>query len=149
MWGSLPNRYLGTKYFTRGTNTLGVVAHFGLHELLPKVLKQGHETNINAHCHDTCSALQIAAFQGHVTTTHYLVEQGANVNTEGGKYATALLAAANRGNEAVVRILIEKGANVNTQGGFYPTALQVAERNGNEAMVRLLIENGAIDNRLV
>ncbi|KAI5793376.1 ankyrin repeat-containing domain protein [Pyronema domesticum] len=94
-------------------------------------------------------ALQIAAFQGHVTTTHYLVEQGANVNTEGGKYATALLAAANRGNETVVRILIEKGANVNTQGGFYPTALQVAERNGNEAMARLLIENGAIDNRLV
>jgi hypothetical protein len=131
--------------FPKGTNPLGLVTHHGLYELLLKILKQGHKTNINAQCHDYKSALEIAALQGHVTITNYLIEQGANVNTERGEYGTALQAAAYDGNEDIVRILIENRADANARGGEHGTALQAAciSLKGNEAIVRILIKKGA------
>ena len=41
-----------------------------------------------------------------------LVENGAEVNAEGGKYGNALQAALIRGHEAIVKLLVENGAKV-------------------------------------
>ena len=54
---------------------------------------------------------------GHEAVVRLLLEKGANVNAEGGKYGNALQAASFGGHEAVVRLLLEKGANVNAEGG--------------------------------
>lgn len=42
-----------------------------------------------------------------------LLDKGANVSAQGGRYGNALQAASYRGYEKVVQILLEKGANVN------------------------------------
>jgi hypothetical protein len=87
--------------------------------------------------------LQIAACLGFVLLIGKLLEDGANVNAQSGKYGNALQAASFQGDEAVVRLLIENDADVNAQGGEYGNALQAASLKGHKAVVRLLIENGA------
>ncbi|KIK56042.1 hypothetical protein GYMLUDRAFT_829797 [Collybiopsis luxurians FD-317 M1] len=72
-----------------------------------------------------------------------LIENGANVNAQGGEYGNALQGAAQSGNEGVVKLLLENGADVSVQGGQYGNALQGAAQSGNEAVVKLLLENGA------
>jgi ankyrin repeat protein len=46
-----------------------------------------------------------------------LLENGAEVNAEGGEYGNALQAASYRGNKAIVKLLLENGAEVNAEGG--------------------------------
>jgi ankyrin repeat protein len=53
-----------------------------------------------------------------------LLDRGANVNAQGGRYGSALQAALYGGHESVVRLLVERGADVNAQGGEYGNALQ-------------------------
>ncbi|KAF5310511.1 hypothetical protein D9758_019073 [Tetrapyrgos nigripes] len=77
-----------------------------------------------------------------------LIEEGANVNAQGGQYGTPLLAAASKHptskqKEDAVRLLLEKGADVNAQDGEYGTPLTAAVPMGNIGTVRLLLEKGA------
>lgn len=53
-----------------------------------------------------------------------LLDKGANVNAEGGKYGNALQAASSGGHKNVVTMLLDKGADVNAQGGLFSNALQ-------------------------
>jgi ankyrin repeat protein len=46
-----------------------------------------------------------------------LIEKGADVNAQGGRYGNALQAALGNSHEQVARLLIEMGAHVNIQGG--------------------------------
>ncbi|KAK4117923.1 hypothetical protein N657DRAFT_584570, partial [Parathielavia appendiculata] len=55
-----------------------------------------------------------------------LLDNGADVNAQGGQYGTALQAAASKGEMEIVRLLLDNGADVNAQGGEYGTALQAA-----------------------
>ncbi|KAJ7879750.1 hypothetical protein B0H14DRAFT_2566600 [Mycena olivaceomarginata] len=84
-----------------------------------------------------------ASYYGHCQMIELLIENGADVNGQGGHFGTALQAASAEGAEAIVRLLIEKGADVNVQGGKYGTALQAASWREAEAVVQLLIEKGA------
>src|SRR4029434_11278628 len=72
-----------------------------------------------------------------------LLEKGADVNAQGGRYGNALHAASSRGHEEVVRMLLEKGADVNAQGGQYGNALQAASSRGHKEIARMLLEKGA------
>jgi nucleoside phosphorylase len=72
-----------------------------------------------------------------------LLENGADVNAQGGKYGNALQAASSKGYEGIVQILLENGADVNAQGGKYGNALQAASYEGHEKVVQILLENGA------
>jgi ankyrin repeat protein len=49
----------------------------------------------------------------------YLVEQGADVNANGGEYGNALQAAASEGNQDTVRYLVEQGDNVIEKRGHF------------------------------
>ena len=55
-----------------------------------------------------------------------LLENGAEVNAEGGVYENALHAAFLRDNNVIMKLLMENGAEVNTEQkniqGFYPCA---------------------------
>jgi ankyrin repeat protein len=86
---------------------------------------------------------QIAARLGICVLVEELLNIGAEVNAEGGRYGNALQAAVSEGNEAVVRLLVDRGADVNAQGGRYGNALQAAAFDGNEAVVQLLVDRGA------
>ena len=75
-----------------------------------------------------------------------LLEQGADVNAQGGYYGNALQAASARprhGGGAAAG----KGADVNAQGGYYGNALQAASGNGDEAVVELLLREGPTSTR--
>ncbi|RII04476.1 hypothetical protein CUC08_Gglean011911 [Alternaria sp. MG1] len=52
-----------------------------------------------------------------------LLDQGADVNTQGGRYGNALQAASERGHEQMVKMLLDAGADVSAQGGYYDNAL--------------------------
>ncbi|KAK2733885.1 hypothetical protein FQN57_001935 [Myotisia sp. PD_48] len=54
-----------------------------------------------------------------------LLDGGADVNTQGGKYGNALQAASFKGYKKVVQMLLDSGADVNTQGGYFRNALQI------------------------
>ncbi|KAJ7270947.1 hypothetical protein C8J57DRAFT_1468148 [Mycena rebaudengoi] len=91
-----------------------------------------------------------------------LLENGANVDGQGGLYDTALIAPSALGDLKVVQLLLEHGTNVNLQasaergldvsqllkhgvdlspqGGHYGTALQAASCRGSMEIARLLIK---------
>jgi ankyrin repeat protein len=62
-----------------------------------------------------------------------LLENGADVNAQGGHYGNAQQVALMGGHQAIVALLVEKGADVNAQGGFIsraPGDRGVAAREG-------------------
>ena len=87
--------------------------------------------------------LLIAAEEGHDQLIRLLLDQGADVNAQGGEFGNALQAASYRGHGQVVQMLLDKGANVNAQGGYYGNALQVASKGGHNQVVQMLLDKGA------
>lgn len=71
-----------------------------------------------------------------------LIDEGANVNAQGGEYGNALQAAVLNGHQHVVKLLFDKGADLNTQSGKYGNTLQAAVLNGNRQIVGVLLDNG-------
>jgi ankyrin repeat protein len=51
-----------------------------------------------------------ASVRGYDKVVQLLVDNGADVNAQGGKYGNALYAASGRGYEEVVQLLLEQGA---------------------------------------
>ncbi|KAJ6579081.1 ankyrin repeat domain-containing protein [Mycena vulgaris] len=90
-------------------------------------------------------ALYAASYNGHSQMVQLLIDNGADVNAQGGYFKNALQAASLNGHELVVKLLIDKGANVNAQGGYFGNAMQAASWNGNESMVQLLIDNADVN----
>src|SRR5258708_8974184 len=60
-----------------------------------------------------------ASSGGPYTTVMLPVDNGADVNAQGGNYDNALYAASSGGHEQIVRLLVDNGADVNAQGGNY------------------------------
>ncbi|KAJ5593128.1 hypothetical protein N7537_010032 [Penicillium hordei] len=87
------------------------------------------------------TALQAAAFGGHLSMVNLALKRGADVNTRG-RYGTALRAAALRGHSNIVRLLIEKGANIE---GKDADAMQAAAFNGHLSTVGILIDSQLYD----
>jgi ankyrin repeat protein/KaiC/GvpD/RAD55 family RecA-like ATPase len=90
-----------------------------------------------------CTRLMVACYFGHVAVAKQSLDQGADVNAQGGEYGNALQAAAYSGHKQIVKLLLDQGADVNAQGGEYGNALQAAASNGNKQSVKLLLEQGA------
>ncbi len=92
---------------------------------------------------DLPSPLYFASYFDAIDLARLLLNNGADVNAQGGIYHTALQKACAENNTELMHFLIEKGADVNAQGGYYHTALQAAcTRRGIES-VQLLIKEGA------
>ena len=59
------------------------------------------------------SAIYYASFAGLLPAVQALIENGADVNAQGGEYGNALQAASLKVHEAIVSMLLEKGADTN------------------------------------
>ena len=94
------------------------------------------------HREKFASPLYYSSLLGLNSVTKWILEQGVEVNAQGGYYGTALNAASARGHERVVQLLLDKGADVNAQGGLYGNALQAALVYGKEKVVQLLRNHG-------
>ncbi|KAI1523713.1 Arp Ankyrin repeat [Pyrenophora tritici-repentis] len=87
--------------------------------------------------------LYVAVDKGSSVLTRMLLDNGADVNAQGGDYRNALQAASERGHTEVVKLLLDKGADVNAQGGLHGNALQAASERGHAEVVKLLLDKGA------
>ncbi|KAG9196777.1 hypothetical protein G6514_004687, partial [Epicoccum nigrum] len=87
--------------------------------------------------------LIIVSLFGHEALVGLLLDKGAEVNAQGGRYGNALQAASQGGHKQVVKMLLDKGANVNAQGGRYGNALQAASQGGHKQVVEMLLNKGA------
>ncbi|ERF68928.1 hypothetical protein EPUS_09418 [Endocarpon pusillum Z07020] len=122
------------------------LAAFNGHDKVMRTILVDEDVDINRTDRDGNTALMWALLKGHekmVQMVQMLLEKGAEVNAQGGKYGNALQAASNRGHEKVVQMLLDKGAEVNAQGGYYGNALYEASNGGHEKVVRILLDLGA------
>ena len=87
--------------------------------------------------------LYYATVTGIEQLAYHLLENGAEVNAQGGYYGNALQAASSGGHEGIVKVLLQKGAEVNAQGGLFGNALQAASSGDHEGIVKVLLEKGA------
>jgi ankyrin repeat protein len=59
------------------------------------------------------NAIQAASIEGHEQIVKLLLNQGADVNAQGGLFGNALQAALEGGHEQIVKLLLNRGADVN------------------------------------
>ena len=105
--------------------------------------KNLHPWDLSMDKAPVCLPLYYASLAGLQQVITHLLENGADVNAQGGQYGNALQAGSLKGHKEIVELLIEKGADVNAQGGRYGNALQAGSLRGHEATVKLLIEKEA------
>ena len=99
--------------------------------------------NLENNWRSVPSPLYYPSLIGLVESAQVLLENGADVNAQGGFYGTALQAASSGGHDQVVQRLLEHGADVNAQGGHYSTALQTTSVKGHDQVVQRLLKHGA------
>ena len=118
---------------------LGYLARVGNTKVIQFLFHNGAELQDKA----LDEALVELASNGKVEDMRLLLDKGADVNAQGGRYGNALQAAVWEGNIEVVMLLLDKGADVNAQGGEYGNALQAAVSKRNIEVVGLLLDKGA------
>lgn len=89
------------------------------------------------------TSLGIASLLGLKYVAESFLNEGADVNAQGGEYGNALQAASSGGHGQVVQMLLDKGADVNAQSGYYGNALQAASSGGHDQVVQILLDKGA------
>lgn len=85
---------------------------FGLNGILDKILSKFPELDINARNHRGNTPVYVAADFGYAATVTILVDKGAEVNVECGRYGSPLHAACFRGHMNVPLELLKLGASI-------------------------------------
>ncbi|KAJ6142477.1 hypothetical protein N7471_001930 [Penicillium samsonianum] len=126
------------------SKALCLTAEAGTHCIIELLVDAGADLSsaIDMGRRPTCSALQLAAGNGHETAVHVLLGMGADIAVTNSFQETALHYAARGGQESVTRLLLERGADVAALTISRETALHYAVLSGNEAVVKLLLEKG-------
>lgn len=110
------------------------------YEQLEKLLNNSDKT-VNTYLVN--EALIIVSKLGNIKSVNFLIENGADVNTQNEKGITALMLASRFGHIETVKFLIEKGANVNIRDIHDMSAFLYARDNNNEDIQMLLLKKGA------
>lgn len=86
-----------------------------------------------------------ASLNGDLLAVQNILDRGADINAQGGKYGNALQAAAYRGNEATVKMLLDRGADCTVQPLLSDrlSLLHSAIRSTRTPILRQLLSNGA------
>lgn len=158
-----------------GANVNAVCSNTNYRTALCAAASTGHiavaklllENGANVHHH---SPMILAILFDHLAMIEFLVQEGADVNTQslktpGRKHSkqgdTALIVASRLGGLSAVELFIEKGADINARGAdvnpFNPfnirtdssTAIQAAAKGNQVSIFKLLLEKGADINTLL
>jgi len=114
-------------------------ARTGSAVLLQQLLASGADVNVRV-C--GCTALQYAAFYGHLSMVHALLSKGADVNAQNYSGITALMWAVERDHVEVVRALLKGGSSCALKDNKGATALHKAVYRGSLPLVKALLEEG-------
>jgi ankyrin repeat protein len=87
--------------------------------------------------------LNMAAYHNKIEVAEFLLENGADINSESKTYKTPLHSAIYKNHPQMAKLLIEKGANINSQAFGLWTPLHYALRYQQPDLARLLIDRGA------
>ncbi len=113
----------------------------GMDDVVERLIARGDQVNKTGGFCGT--ALQAAAYGGHIDIITQLLSRGADVNAVSGHFGDALQAAACRGNTRCVKELLEWRATVGNACGYYGNALQAAASGEHMQEAQLLLEYGA------
>jgi ankyrin repeat domain-containing protein 50 len=92
---------------------------------------------------DLGAGLYYASYVGLAAVVSMLIDRGADVNADGGKFGNPLQIASTVGYDKVVSILLKHGVDVNAKKGDHDYALLIAIQQGHEKIVSMLLEAGA------
>ena len=106
------SKHLPPLYYACKAGLIGVTLSLLENEVDVKTWKEGKYGHV----------LQVASNEGHEAIAKLLIDNGADINGQGGYYGNALYTASYHGFEAVVKLLIERGADINVQTGDHGTA---------------------------
>lgn len=120
-----------------------LAAVFGLDGLLEYLAESDPKTDWNQRNRLGHTAVYLAAARGHAPTLSILIDQGADVNIECGKYGSPLHAACYRGHEKVVTQLLSHNVS-DTCGTKFKNALDACARGDNEKIAVTLVQSGVI-----
>ncbi|MCJ1381040.1 hypothetical protein MMC17_004149 [Xylographa soralifera] len=129
-------------------NSLHMCAWFGLHTVIPKLLKQ--ESDLSVDDSDTTyrqTALMYACRRGQVRTVSLLLELGASVNESSARGSTAAFEAVVWNRAKCLKLLLGSNkVNVNAAHGqmFRQTALMMAAEWGHEETLKELLQQSGI-----
>ena len=90
-----------------------------------------------------CTALWIAASNGHFDVVRLLIEQSAEVDSRTSSNSTPLRSAAFDGRLDIVSYLVESGADVNARNFYNSTPLIVTCCKGHQDVASYLVKHGA------
>ncbi|KAJ5273297.1 hypothetical protein N7478_008422 [Penicillium angulare] len=126
------------------SKALCLAAEAGTHCIIELLVDAGADLSsaIDMGRRPTCSALQLAAGNGHEIAAHVLLGMGADIAATNSNQETALHYAARGGQESVTRLLLERGADVAALTIERQTSLHYAVLSRNKTVVKLLLEKG-------
>lgn len=125
----------------KGSSPLFVLSMYGLGEILVLALSKVNDMDVNQQNELGHTPVYLAAAFGRSRTVEILVDSGAKINVECGRYGSPLHVACFRGHSKVVNNLLHLGAQV-CCGSLFQNALQAAFRGGQEEVTLHLIDLG-------
>lgn len=105
-----------------------------------------HSKSLNRAFHSACvcDGIEHEPIR-HLPLVEFLLESGADVNSEGDVWANTIQMAAANGQDALIELLIKHGGDLNAKGKFGGSnALMAAVSAGRLSTVKLLLSRGAI-----
>jgi ankyrin repeat protein len=122
-------------------------SHTGNAEILPDLRRAGHKIDDSVLMFGTAPAspLQVTAYFNHVDVARTLIELGAKVDPDDGRYDSPLVSAVLTNHLEFVQLLIKNGADVNRidKTGMTPLMYAVVTDFDDSATVDLLLKSGA------
>ena len=130
----------------RLSSTLCWASHLGIDSVAELLLDEGEdidarENDPSRFC-DTLTALDLAALEGHESTTRLLLRRGADVDKHYEDYGSALHGAVEVEDTKIIKLLLDHNANPDLYGRC-GTALELAAKRGNLEICKLLLMHGA------
>ncbi|KAJ5924217.1 hypothetical protein N7466_008404 [Penicillium verhagenii] len=132
----------GANYHTansRGRTPVSSASLKGHAEVVQLLLTQSPMPSLKEADKNGYSALNLAAYYGHLETLNLLLEHNADIESKNNVGQTPLLSAVWQGHIKVVKVLLAKGADHLVQDNANYTAINVASANGHTEVVKILL----------
>ncbi len=124
-----------------GSTALIQAAHFGHHEGVVLLLKNGADADVVNK--NGTTALMRASQEGHMDIAHALISGGAHVRRSNKEGMTALMLASQRGHKNMITLLAKAGAELDSCTSLGSSALMLAAKRGETGCITELVRLGA------